>query len=201
MDSPSQPMVCVFDGAARADEVYRALRSLDRQLEEIKLGNIAVVRKRADGQIVISETYDLKFNRSVVGSLPLVGMLVGLIAARVGVQGVSRTMAVALGGAAGLLVGVIISALDPGFPDETLQQLGEGLAADQAAMVMLVRPSEEGYVREKLTGLGGTLIQDTLSPETIAQLIAKQQAKLLKREQAERDRMADEQAGDISEEL
>ena len=106
-----------------------------------------------------------------------------------------------LGFVAGLLVGVIISALDPGFPDETLQQLGEGLAADQAAVVMLVRPSEEGYVREKLTDLGGTLIQDTLSPETIAQLIAKQQAKLLKREQADRARSADEQAGDISEEL
>jgi hypothetical protein len=35
-----------------------------------------------------------------------------------------------------------------------------------------VRPSEEGYVRAKLTDLGGTLIQDTLAPETIAQLTA-----------------------------
>ena len=180
MDSPLQLMVCVFDGAARADEVYRALRSLDRQLEEIKLGNIAVVRKRADGQIVISETYDLKFNRSVVGSLPLVGMLVGLIAARVGVQGVSRTMAVALGGAAGLLAGVIISTIDLGFPDRALQQLGEALAADQLAIVLLVRPSEERYVRAKLTDLGGTLIEYTMSLETIVQSMASQKKKTIK---------------------
>ena len=201
MDSPFQVMVGVFDGAAHADEIYQALRSFDKRLDEIKLENIAVVRKHPNGQVTMRETGDLKFNTTLVGGLPLVGMLVGLIAGRAAAPGRPRLMAAALGGAAGLLVGVIISALDPGFPDETLQQLGEGLAADQAAVVMLVRPSEEGYVREKLTGLGGTLIQDTLSPETIAQLIAKQQAKLLKREQADRGRSADEQAGDISEEL
>jgi uncharacterized membrane protein len=185
MDSPFQLMVCVFDGAARADEVYRDLRSLDRRLDEIKLGNIAVVRKLADGQVAISETYDPKFNTSLVGSLPLVGMLVGLIAQRVGILGLSRVASVALGGAAGLLAGVAISTLNLGFPDETLQQLGEGLAADQLAIVMLVRPSEKRYVRAKLVDLGGTLIQDTLPPEMIAQLTAPKQTGPIGRQTAQ----------------
>jgi uncharacterized membrane protein len=158
MDSAFQLMVCVFDGAARADEVYRELRSLDRRLDEIKLGNIAVVRKLADGQVAISETYDPKHNTSLVGSLPLVGMLVGLIVHRTGILGLSGVASLALGGAAGLLAGVVMSTLDLGFPDETLQQFGAGLAADQLAIIMQVHPSEKRYVRAKLVGLGGTLI-------------------------------------------
>lgn len=184
MDSPNQLIVCVFDGAARADEAYKALRSFDQRLDEIKLGNIAVVRKLADGQIAISETRDLKSNASLVGSLPLAGMLVGLIAERAGILGLSRVSAVALGGVAGLLVGTMIVTLDLGFRDETLQQLGAGLGADQSAILLRVRPSEEGYVRAKLTGLGGKLIQDTLSPETIAQLTAPRQPWPIKHEPA-----------------
>jgi uncharacterized membrane protein len=162
----------VYDGAARADEVYRELRAFDRRLSEIKLGKAAVVRRGADGQVAISETSDLRFNTSFVGSLPLVGMLAGLIAGRAGILGRSRASAVTIGGAAGLLAGVVIFTLYPGFATETLQQLGRGLAPEQSAIVLLVRPSEEGYVRAKLTDLGGTLIQDTLAPETIAQLTA-----------------------------
>lgn len=185
MGSPNQPLVCVFDGAAGGDEAYEALRSLDQRLDEIKLGNVAVVRRRADGQVAISESSDLKTNTSLIGSLPLVGMLVGLIAGRAGILGLSREMAVALGGVAGLLVGVTISTLDLGFADETLQQLGEDLGADQSAIVMLVRPSEEGYVRAKLASLRGRLIQDTLPPETIAQLIAPHLPRPIKREPAQ----------------
>jgi uncharacterized membrane protein len=177
-------MVCVFDGATRADEVYRALRSLDRRLDEIRLGKVTVVRKRADCQLAISETGDLKFNSSFVGTLPVVGMLVGLIAGRAGILGLSRLAAVALGGAAGLLAGVVTSTLYPGFPKEALEQLSAALAAEQSAIVLLVRPSDEGYVRAKLTGLGGTLIQDTLSPETIAQLTAPRQTRPIKRQPA-----------------
>jgi len=185
MDSSDQLIVCVFDGAAHANDVYQALRSLDLRLDEIKLGNIAVVRKSADSQIAISETYDLKFNASLIGGLPLAGMLVGLIAGRAGIGGLSRVAGVALGGATGLLAGVAISSLDLGFSDEALQQLGVGLDAEQSAIVMLVRPSEEGYVRAKLNSLGGTLIQSSLPPETIAQLTASGRARLSKRQLAE----------------
>jgi uncharacterized membrane protein len=184
MDSSDQLVVCVFDGKARTDEVYQALRSLDRRLDEIKLGNVAVVRKSVDGQVAIGETYDLKFNASLIGRLPLAGMLVGLIAGRTGILGLSRIGALALGGAAGLLAGVAISSLDLGFSDEALQQLGVGLGVEQWAIVMLVRPSEEGYVRVKLTSLGGTLIQSSLPPETIAQLTAPGRARPSKRQLA-----------------
>src|SRR4029434_7621502 len=67
---------------------------------------------------------------------------------------------------------VIVTKLNLGFPDDPLQQLGMGRAPEQSAIVLLVRPGEEGYVRTKLTALGGTLIQDTLAPEMIAQLTA-----------------------------
>src|SRR5262245_28549963 len=172
MDSSLQLLVSVYAGAARADEVYRDLHSFDQRLTEVKLGNVAIVRKGADGQVTISETHDVKHNTKLVGSFPLVGMLVGLIAGRMGILRLSPRAGVALGGAAGLLAGVAVAKLDPGFRDEALQQLGMALATEQSAIVLLVRASEEGYVRAKLTDLGGTLIQDTLAPATIAQLTA-----------------------------
>ena len=182
MEPSVQLIVCVFDGAARADEVYREIRSLDRRLDEIKLGNIAVVRKSADGQVTISETYELKTNRSLIGSLPLVGMLVGVVAERMHLLPVSRRAAVVIGGGLGLLAGTIISAVDFGFPDEPLQQIGPRLTAGQSAIVMLVQPGEEKYVYAKLTELGGMLIQGTLPPELIAELTAPRQMELMKRQ-------------------
>ena len=140
MDPSDQLFVCVFDGEARADEVYRTMRSFDRRLDEIKLGNIAVARKSADGQVTSNETYELKSNQSLIGSLPLVGMLAGLVAASTGKLSLSRRAAVLLGGGAGLVIGVIISTiseLDLGFPDEALRRIGEGLAPNQSAIVML----------------------------------------------------------------
>jgi uncharacterized membrane protein len=188
MDPSDQLFVCVFDEEARADEVYRAMRSFDRRLDEIKLGNIAVARKSADGQVTSNETYELKSNQSLIGSLPLVGMLVGLVAASTGKLSLSRRAAALLGGGAGLVIGVIISTiseLDLGFPDEALRQIGEGLAPNQSAIVMLVRPGEEGYVRPKLISLGGAFIQSALPRELIARLTAPRKIELI-RHQAER---------------
>lgn len=177
MDSASQLLVCVFDGAATADETYQALRTFDQRLDEIKLRKVAVVRKPAEGQVTVTQTYDLKFNGSFAGRLPVIGMVVGLIAGRLGIMGMSGTAGIAIGGAAGLLAGVAMSKLNPGFSEEALQRLGAGLAAGQSAIVLLVRPSEEGYIRVKLAELGGTLVQDTLSPAMIADLTTQQTAR------------------------
>jgi uncharacterized membrane protein len=176
MDSASQLLVCVFDGATSADETYQSLRAFDQRLDEIKLVRVAVVRKPAEGQVTLTQTLDLKFNNAFAGRLPVIGMVVGLIAGRMGIMGLSSTAGIAIGGAAGLLAGVAMSKLNPGFSEEALQQLGAGLAVGQSAIVLAVRPSEVGYVRLKLAELGGTLVQDTLSPAIIANLSAPQTA-------------------------
>lgn len=183
MDSAPRLLVCVFDGAATADETYQALNAFDRRLDEIKIGQVAVVRKSAEGQVSATQTLDLKYNNAFAGRLPVIGMAVGLVAGRMGLLGLSGSSGLAIGGAVGLLAGVAMSKLNPGFPDLALQQLGAGLAAGQSAIVLLVRPSEEGYVRLKLADLGGALIQDTLSPALIADLTAPQNAPINRRQE------------------
>ena len=55
----TQLIICLFDGDAKADEAQAAIQALDEQLDTIKLGNIAILRKGADGQLSFSETQEL----------------------------------------------------------------------------------------------------------------------------------------------
>jgi uncharacterized membrane protein len=172
MVASNQPIVCVFDGAERANQARESLQALDLRLRENVRGNIAVVSKSALGVVSVAETRDLKFNVSLIGGLPLAGIVAGLIAGQTRIIRLSPAACVAVGGAIGLAAGVVISTLDLGFPDDTLRQIGTGLAPEQSAVIVLVQPREVSYVRAKLVDLGGTLIQDTLAPEIVDRLTA-----------------------------
>jgi uncharacterized membrane protein len=52
-----------------------------------------------------------------------------------------------------------------GFPDYTLQQIGETLDAGSSALITLVRPDEEPIVIEELQKLGGTIVQHTIDAD------------------------------------
>jgi uncharacterized membrane protein len=170
MVASNQPIVCVFDGAERAQAVRTSLQALDLRPAADVRGNIAVVSKSALGVVSVKETRDLKFNLSLVGGLPFAGIVAGLIAGQARFTRLSPAACVAVGGAIGLAAGVVISALDLGFRDDTLYQIGTGLATEHSALIMLVRPREANDVRARLIDLGGTLIQDTLAPEIVDQL-------------------------------
>ena len=72
MSQEMRLIVCAFDATDKADEVEQALEALDRRLETIKLGNIAIVEKTADGQVSFRETKD---HRNVISQVT--GMAAG----------------------------------------------------------------------------------------------------------------------------
>ncbi|HEU5102571.1 MAG TPA: DUF1269 domain-containing protein [Roseiflexaceae bacterium] len=166
MASHTQLIVCTFDGDTRADDARAAIQALDAKLDTIKLGNIAIVRKGADGQLTFSETEELReYSRDTTFGIVL-GWLLGAANTLVGAP-----LGVASGVEAGAALGTEAAARrDVGFPDETLRQLGEQLHAGSSALILLADPDHTDTVAAELERLGGTIIQSQLPPDTIAAL-------------------------------
>jgi uncharacterized membrane protein len=167
MASKTQLIVCLFDGDARADEARMAIQALDEQFRAIELGNIAILRKGADGNLSFSETEELhEYSRDTTFGIVL-GWLLGAANTLVGAP-----LGVAPGVESGAAFGTGIAARrDVGFPDQVLRQLGEQLHAGSSALVTLVEPDQTAAVVAELEKLGGTITHAQLPPETIAALI------------------------------
>ena len=163
----TQLIICTFDGDAKADAARAAIQALDERLGTLKLGNIAILRKGADGNVTFWETEELReYSRDSTFGIVL-GWLLGAANTLVGAP-----LGVAPGVEAGAALGTEAAALrDVGFPDQTLRQLGEQLHAGSSALVTLVDPNHSPTVMAELEKLGGTIIQGQLPPETVAAMM------------------------------
>ena len=162
-DAPQHLIVCLFDGVNKADEAREAIEKVDRQLDVVKLGNIAVIHKTPDGQVAVSETGDVKheWGRWSLGTGTAAAVAVALTG------GVVLVPALLAGGVAA----VATQFIDTGFPDAVLKQIGEGLEAGQSILITLVgNQQERDIVQTELHGLGGKFIQSTLAEETVRKL-------------------------------
>src|SRR6478672_5757212 len=166
MASNTQLIICTFDGDVQAEAARTAIQALDDQIGTLKLGNIAILRKGADGNVTFSETEQLReYSRDSTFGIVL-GWLLGAANTLVGAP-----LGVAPGVEAGAAFGNEAAAQrDVGFPDETLRQLGEQLHAGSSALVTLVDPDRSATVVAELEKLGGTIAQGQLPPETVAAL-------------------------------
>lgn len=158
-----QLIICVFDGATRADEVKQAIQNLDKRLDTVKLGNIAIVRKGVAGKITFDETEDVSARQGALFGA-VAGGLLGLVA-------LSVPGAVMIGTTGAAIGGITADSLDMGFADRELKQIGEGLEKGSSAFITLVRDGEEAtIIISELEQLGGTLMQRALSEQVVAQL-------------------------------
>ena len=162
-DAPQHLIACLFDGENKAEEARAAIEKLNQQLSILKLGNVAVIHKTADGQVAISETGDV---RNEWGAWSLgTGTAAAVAVALTG--GVILVPALLAGGVAA----VATQFIDTGFPDPVLKQIGEGLNAGQSVLITLVHSQQErDIVETELHSLGGQFIQSTLSEETVRKL-------------------------------
>ena len=160
-----QLIICAFDETGRADEVKGALKELDKESPTVQLGDIAIVKKDADGNISFHETGD---RRTVVSKVA--GAVAG------GAAWFVYAFAGSLGNTAGPLVyndayNAAQSRLkDTGFPDSALRELGEHLDAGSSAIITLVTDDEAPLVKARLEQLGGVFIEHTLPAEVAAAL-------------------------------
>jgi len=162
----TQLIVCTFDGDAKADAARAAILALDEQIDTLKLGNIAILRKGTDGNVTFWETDELREYRRDSTFGIVLGWLLGAANTLVGAP-----LGVAPGVESGAAFGTQAAAQrDVGFPDQTLRQLGQQLHAGSSALVTLVDPQHSATVVAELEKLGGTIIQGQLPPETVAAL-------------------------------
>ena len=166
MASTMQLIICTFDGDAKAEAASAAIQALDERLGTLKLGNIAILRKGADGKVTFWETEELReYRRNSTFGIVL-GWLLGAANTLVGAP-----LGVAPGVESGAALGTEAAAQrDVGFPDPALRQLGEQLHAGSSALVTLVDPEHSATVVAELEKLGGTIIQSQLPAETVAAL-------------------------------
>jgi uncharacterized membrane protein len=163
----TQLIVCTFDGDANADAARAAIQAIDERTQTLKLGNIAILRKGADGKITFSETEELHEYRRDINFGIVLGWLLGAANTLVGAP-----LGVAPGVESGAALGTEAAAQrDVGFPDPALRQLGEQLHAGSSALVTLVDPEHGAAVVTELEKLGGTIMQGQLPPETVAALM------------------------------
>ncbi len=166
MASHTQLIVCTFDGDAKADAARSAIQALDEQISTLKLGNIAILRKGADGNVTFWESDEQREYRRDSTFGIVLGWLLGAANTLVGAP-----LGVGPGVQAGAALGNEAAAQrDVGFPDETLRQLGEQLHAGSSALVTLVDPEHSATVVAELEKLGGTIIQGQLPAATVAAL-------------------------------
>jgi uncharacterized membrane protein len=155
-------IVCTFDGPTKAEDAKKVIQEVDKQLDAVKLGNIAVLRKDANGKFSFKETGA----ESAVTQGTTIGMLSGAI---LGI--LAGPAGVAAGAAVGTLAGGLpMISLDLGFPDPVLKKLGESLQAGSSALVTLLKPEERDVIVEELERLGGTLVEHTLAPDIVEKL-------------------------------
>jgi uncharacterized membrane protein len=158
-------IVCTFDAVSKADMVRHAIQTWDKRLDTVKLGNIAVVQRDADGKVSFRETQDVRQELGTVTGT-VVGGLAWFLYAFAGSFGpIAANMASYQAEEA--VYGLV---KDSGFPDDALRAIGEELDTGSSALITLVRPEEEALVVDELEKLGGTIVRHPIPPDIVEQL-------------------------------
>ncbi len=159
---PTEMFVVSFEDEAKANEVLEALGELkDQQL--VELGNAAVIRRSAEGDVDIEETADMDTKEGAIAGA-VAGGLLGMLTGKGLVGGAL------LGAGGGALAA---KGMDLGIDDDFLKKVGEGLQSGSSAIVATVEFTDAEAAMEALDRFsGGTILHTTLQPEIIEQLSA-----------------------------
>lgn len=147
MTSPGRPQKTII--VASFPTTDSAKGGLDRlKSAGVRLGNAAVVKRKADGQVEFTETQDWGIGKSAA-----VGALAALLLP-------------GIGPIAGALVGgVAAHFIDAGFPDALLKQMGTGLEMGTSMLVALVEDADTGHAERVLSEGGATVLGSGLEAD------------------------------------
>jgi uncharacterized membrane protein len=163
MADDKELVLAYFENEEAADKAAEALKAWDKASEEIKLGNVGVLVKDADGKIK-EQKLGPRDTKKGAG----IGLVLGVIAAPF-TAGLSL-----LGGAVGGAVGggAIGTLFRKGLPKEDIERIGGELDAGHAAVGALVEEGEASQVTAKLAELGGKPESHAVSGEGLTQTAA-----------------------------
>ncbi len=133
--APRKILIASFATPGGADASLHLLKAAP-----VSLGNVAVVKRDANGKVEFTESQDWGIGKSA-----LVGAIAGLLLPGVG------TITMAAGGALAAYF------IDLGFPDPLLKQMGEGLDQNSSMLVALVDEAGLARASEVISQAGGTV--------------------------------------------
>ena len=152
-DTPNRLVALVFDDPYKADEARAALRRMAGE-GLLEIGETALIEKRADGKIRVSQDTD------TVGTDKHIGHIAGLV-----VAAVTGTMPFILAGTIG---GQLIGALrDDGVTDKFLKALQKKVEPGTSALVLFGRstPERRKELVQRLATFKPTVLESDLAPE------------------------------------
>jgi uncharacterized membrane protein len=164
--SNNQLVVYTFAGEGRAEQARDAVRALAERLDTLRLENVAVIVRHADGRLDFWESAEAEQIQRDAGIGSLAGWLLGAIGAVLGAP-LGPRQGLDAGAGVG---GEVAERVDLGFLDDDLRRFGERLVAGSSALLVLVDEADAAAVVAELEALGGTLAQSSLPPETVARL-------------------------------
>ena len=153
----SNLVVITFDDAEQAAEVKESLKKLQKQ-GLIKIDDMAVVVKDADGQVHTDNQMDTGVKAGIVGG-SLLGLLIAGIFAPIG--------GLVVGGALGALVG---SMFDKGIPKDFVKDVSNDLQPNTSAIFIIAKDSNINAVVSALRQYHGNVYQTSLPSDLEDQL-------------------------------
>lgn len=158
---PQELVVVSFPNERKAEEVLQALQQLDHE-GAAELKNAAIIRRDPSGDVSIKETRDFNAKQGALAGA-LAGGLLGLFRGHI----LTDAALGALGGAG------VSKAVDLGFPDSYLRELGDSLKPGSSALVAVVTFTKVDQAMAALDQFsGGTILRQTLPPEVAQKLAA-----------------------------
>jgi len=145
-------VVIEYDDVHRAEEVRLKLLKLQREYL-VDLEDAVVAYKDENGKVKLNQIHNLTASGAVSGGFW--GTLIGII-----------FLNPLLGLAAGATAGAVSGALtDVGISDKFMKDVAEGFQNGSSALFVLVRKVTPDKVLAELEGMGGKVLQTSLSHE------------------------------------
>jgi len=151
--------IAVSDPLLAQEGLLAAMRLVRKG--HLKLEDAAIIAKEDGGKVRVQETRDTTTVQGAVqGSWW--GLLGGLL-----VGGPVGLAGIAIGAAAG---GIFAKMRDIGIQDEQMQQLGEELAAGEAALLLLVEEAHVFHAVAELRRFAGRLLHSTCDEQNVERI-------------------------------
>jgi uncharacterized membrane protein len=156
---PVQVVLVTFTDENGAKQAAHVLHEA-RKAAKLDFDDTAVIRKDAEGALLIKDTDDLSSGQGA-GRGAIIGGVIGLLAGPAGAL---------VGAGAGALVGGILNRGDDGFGDEALEALGKKLATDSSALVAVVPEVWIEQFEAELNRHSSDVAVSVLDADVVAQL-------------------------------
>jgi uncharacterized membrane protein len=160
MADDKQLVLAYFENEDAADKAAEALKAWDKASDDIKLGNVGVLVKDANGEVK-EQKLGPRNTRKGAG----IGLVLGVLAAPF-TAGLSLLGGAVAGGVGGGAIGTLFQR---GLPKEDVERIGSELDAGHAAVGALVEEGEASQVTAKLAELGGKPEAHAVSGEGLTQ--------------------------------